>query len=174
VAELIHTEHHQGLVNIIFSSQDPKAIADLLYAWTSTGSFHKPYTSHYICAKQLTGLHHIYPFSPRLQQLIVYALELIGYQPFEQVGVGGFVGLLGNLQVCIKDLDNEPEWAGLLLDIIQSSGEIQHLSLPYWELLVELVFSSNFFLENSAYSPHTIASLEAKEWHKLECQMGLV
>jgi len=104
-AELSHTEYHQGLADIVFGDQDPEAIADLLSAWTSTGTFHKPYTSLYICAKHLTGLHHLYPFSPRLHQLVIYAIELIGYQSFEQVGVEEFVELLDNLQICVEDIN---------------------------------------------------------------------
>ena len=65
-AKLVHTEHHQGLANIIFESKSGEAIADLLCAWTSRSYSHQPYTSLNICAKHLIGLHYLYPFSSRL------------------------------------------------------------------------------------------------------------
>ena len=174
-AELTHTEHHQELADIIFGSEDHEAIADLLHAWTSTSTFHEPYVSLDICAKHLIGLHYLDSFSPRLRQLIIYAIELIGYQPFEQVDGMGFIGLLNNLEICVEDMNDRSQWARILLDTIQSSKEIQYLSLLYWELLVELAVSHDWLLKNTTYSPYTTAFLEeAEEWQKLECWMGIV
>jgi len=174
-AKLTHTEYHLQLASIVFESKDGEAVADLLHAWTSRSSSHELYTSLHICAKYLIGLHHLYPFSSRLQHLIIDAIPLIGYQEFKQAGLEGFFELLDNLQVCVEDIDHEGEWAGLLLDIIQSSEGIQKLSLPYWELLVELAVSYSWALEDHTYIPHTMISLkEAEEWDKLECWMGII
>jgi len=175
---LTHTEHHQGLANIIFESGDGEAIADLLYAWTSLNSLN-PYTPLNICASHLISLHYLYPFSSRLQQLIIHAITLIGYQEFEQVGMEGFVGLLNDLQVCVEDAGGNGELTNLLLDTIQSSEGVQHLSTSYWELLVELVVFWSWALEGNTYTftyhSSTMASLEeAEEWDKLECWMGVV
>jgi len=64
--KLIHTEHHQKLANIAFGSGDGEAIIDLLSAWTSESSSHTLYPQLKICAKYLTDLHYLYPFSSRL------------------------------------------------------------------------------------------------------------
>jgi len=101
LAEIIHTEHHQKMANAVFSSGGCEEIADLLCAWTSRSSSHIPYPQLKICAEHLIGLHHLHPFSSRLQSYIIYAIRLIGYQQFE-----GFIGLLNDLQVCPGDLDN--------------------------------------------------------------------
>jgi len=174
-AKLTHTEYHIQLAEIVFESEDGEAIADLLHAWTSTSSSHEPYTSLNICAKYLIGLHHLHPFSSRLRQLIIYAIPLIGYQEFKQVGFEGFVELLDDLQVHVEVTDVEGKWPRFLLDIIQSSEGIQNLSPLYWELLVRFAVSQSWVLEDSTYSPHTMISLkEAEEWDKLECWMGVV
>ena len=174
-AKLTYTECHQDLANIVFRSKNSEAIADLLHAWTSRSSSHKPYTSFNICTKHLTSLHHLHPLSSRLQQLIIYAISVIGYQEFEQVGIEGFVGLLNDLQVHCKDIDDKVKWARLLLETIQSPEGIQHLSHLYWELLVEIVVSKPLWLKNSTYNPQTMISLkETEEWDKLVCWMGVV
>ena len=112
-AKLIHTEHHQKLANIVFSSGDDEAIADLLCAWTSKSGFHTPYPQLKICAEYLVGLHHLHPFSSRLQSYIVHAIGLIGYQQFEQVGVEGFARLLDGLQVCVEGICYELDPEGI-------------------------------------------------------------
>ena len=173
--KLIHTEHHQKMANIVFSSGDSEAIADLLCAWTSKSNSHTPYPQLHICAEHLIGLHHLHPFSLRLRSHIIHAIELLGYQEFEQVGVEGFIRLLNDLQICTKDLDNEFAWAGLILDTIKSPEGIEHLSLFYWELLVELAAYWSDELEASTYSPNTMVSLRnAKEWDKLKCWITTV
>ena len=77
-AQLIHTEHHQEMAANVFGSRDQEAIADLLYAWTSSSGSHGPYPSLSICAKYLVGLYQ--PLSPRLRKLIIHTIEFIGYQ----------------------------------------------------------------------------------------------
>ena len=174
-AKLIHTEHHQKLASIVFSSGDGEAIADLLCAWTSESEFHVPYPQLEICAEHLINLHHPHPFSSRLRSHIIYAIELIEYQQFEQIGVEGFVRLLNGLQVCAGDHINGSRWAGILLGTIKSSEGIQHLSHSYWKLAVERVAFWLDVLETSTYSPHTMVSLvDAKEWDKLKCWITIV
>jgi len=174
-AKLVYTEHHQKLANIVFSSEDGEAIADLLCAWTSWSDSHTSYPQLEMCAEYLICLHHLHPFSSRLRSHIIYAIELIGYQQFEQVGVEGFIQLLNDLQVCAKDLDYELKWARLLLDIIQSSEKIQQLSLSSWEFLAELAADWSYGLGARTYNPQIMISLEdAKEWDKLKCWIGVV
>jgi len=176
--KLTHTEYHQGLAKIVFESGDGEAIADLLYAWTSFSSLNQ-YTPLNICAKYLINLHCLHPFSSRLRQLIIYAIAFIGYQEFEQAGLEGLVRLLNDLQICVEDMTGNSELVSILLDTIQSSEGIKHLSPLHWELLVEFVTFWSWSPEGNTctynYSPFTMASLkEAEEWDKLECWMGIV
>ena len=173
--KLIHTEHHQKLANIVFSSGVSEAITDLLCAWTSKSSSNTPYPQLKMCAEHLIGLH-LHPFSSRLRSHIIYAIRLIGYKQFEQVGVEGFIRLLNDLHVCAKDLDiGVVAWLRLLLDTIKSSEGIHHLSCSYWELLVGLIAHWSRWLRTSTYSPHIMISLQdAKEWDKLTCWIGVV
>ena len=174
-AKLIHTEHHQKLADVVFESRDSEVIADLLYAWTSSSNEHQPYASLGMCAEHLIGLCHLQPFSPRLQLLVIRAVELIGYQAFEQAGVEEFVRLLNSLHVSFWDMEDNVKWARLLLDIIKSSDGIQHLSQMYWELLVELAVLESWQLTDYTYSPYIMELLQdAEEWDKLECWIGIV
>ena len=174
---LIHTKHHQGLVDVVFKSQESESIADLLHAWTAKCVYRR--LGHELldfCPVHLVGLHNLVPFSPRLRRLIIRSVELIGYKGFEGVGMEGFIGLLSHLRVTVEDMDERKNWGKLLLDTIQTSEGTQHLSHWYWELLVELVVSELQHLRpDPAHSLQVIASLtEAKEWNKLECWMGIV
>jgi len=173
-AKLTHTEHHEGMAAIIFDNGSQEAIADLLHAWTSRSSSHEPFASLNICIKHLIGLQK-WSFSPRLRQFIIYTIQLIGYQPFEEAGVEGFVGLLNSLQVHVGDINNRLQWARILLNTIQSSKGAQILSFQYWELLGKLVVSCSQYLEDSPYNPHTMKSLkDAGEWDKLKCWVGVI
>jgi len=174
---LTHTKHHRGLVDVVFKSQDGESIADLLHAWTAKLEYYEP--AHNLldfCPTHLVGLQNLVPFSPRLRRLVIRSIGLIGYKEFEEVGVGGFIGLLNHLHVAVEDIDHKFHWAGLLFDVIQSSEGTQHLSHWYWELLVELVVSKSKWLRlDPAYGAQIITSLiEAEEWNKLECWVGIV
>jgi len=171
-SQLTHTEHHQKLANLVFRSQDDEAIADLLHAWTSTSSSH---TYLVTCAQYLVTLHHKKAFSPRLRQLIIRAISLIGFHQFGKVGVEEFVDLLNDLHICVEEMNDQANWATLLMVTIQSSKKIQNLSYPYWEFLVEFAISQPWWLEGITYVPDPMVSLEnAEEWDKLRCWMGVV
>ena len=172
---LIHTEHHQQLANIAFSSGDGDAVADLLCAWTSKSSYTDSYPSLGTCAEYLIDLHSLHPFSQRLRQYIIYAVVLIGYEPFEQAGLEGFVGLLNDLQVYTEHTEHAGKWAMILLDTIQSSEGIKDLSLTYYEWLVDLAASWYYMMRLNAYNPGIMVSLEkAGEWDKLMCWVAVV
>lgn len=70
---LIHTEHHQSMVGIVFGSRDDEVIADLLHAWTSQDGCHRPPPSFDMCATHLVSLSILEPrwlegvaWSPRI------------------------------------------------------------------------------------------------------------
>jgi hypothetical protein len=170
------SEHHRGLVDVVFKSQKSEVIADLLQAWTMRGRYRDP--EHALlgfCAEYLVGLHNLVPFSSRLRRLVIRSVELIGYKGFEGVGMERFVGLLNHLHVAVEDMDEKGNWAELLSDIIQSPKGIQHLSYWYWESLVELaVLGPRWLTVYPTRSLEVIASLtEAQEWSKLECWMRI-
>jgi len=174
-SKLIHTEHHQKLASIVFSSGDGEAIADLLYAWTSWSNPHELYPQLEICVEHLIGLHHLYPFSSRLQSHIIDAIVCIGYQQFEQFEAEEVVRLLSDLEAYTGDQFNGCGWIGLLLDGIKSSKGIQHLSHSDWKWLVECVAYRSDELETSTYSPDTMVFLvDTKEWEKLKCWVTIV
>ena len=172
LAKLTHTVHHQHMTNVIFKSADDEIVADLLHAWTSHSNSHEPSPSLSVCARDLIGLR---PSSSRLRRLAIRAVECIGYQKFERVGLQGFFELLDHLGVSAEDMDDKKVWATLLLDIIQSSEGIRHLSPPYWQLLVELSLSGSVRPECIAWNPNIMTYLERiQEGGKLECWMCIV
>jgi len=190
-AELTHTWHHQGLVDIVFGIGGGEEIADLLHAWTAEGLSHGP--AHILlsaCTSHLVGLHNLVPFSSRLRRLVIRSVEdigykeseevgverYIGYKEFEGVGVERFIGLLNYLHVTVEDMDSRSNWANLLLDTLQSPEGPQHLSYWYWELLVELISEPPLrIVGDVVYNPQTVTLLtEGQEWEKLECWMGIV
>jgi len=176
-ASLSHTEYHQELASIAFRSQRSEGIADLLYAWTTHSRSHAPaHTLLGTCAEHLVDLHNLVPFSPRLRQLVVHSVELIGYKGFEGVGVERFIEMLNHLHITADDMDLAFEWATLLLDTLRSSEATQLLSLWYWELLMEFAIRYSWWLRrNATYSPQIVTFLtEAQEWSKLECWIGTV
>ena len=188
---LTHTEHHQGLVDVVFESNDGEAIADLLHAWTLGGWRHAPaHALLRICAGHLVDLHNRVAFSSRLRGLIIRSVELIGYGGFEGVGMGKFVELLNYLHVTVEDIIDHrraaagdtvvhyriSKWMRLFSDALRSPVEILHLSHWYWELLVELAISlPRWPPRDLVYDPQVLTSLvEADEWDKLECWIGTI
>ena len=177
-----HTDHHRGLVDVVFRSQNSEAIADLLCAWVMENRrLEPPHTLLGLCAEHLVDLHNVVPFSSKLRQLIIRSVGIIGYKGFEGVGVERFVEWLNYLYV--DDMVYKDKWRSLLLGTIQSLGGARYLSYQFWELLAELMIwlppsSSSSFLEAEGYTTYspqvTVSLLEAEEWDKLECWIGIV
>ena len=175
-----HTEHYRELVEVVFKCKESEVIADLLQAWTmrnvndgnnQTGALLG------ICAGHLVGLHNLASFSPRLRQLVIRSIELIGYKGFEEVGVRRFVDLLNHLRIHVQDMVYSFNWMVILMETIKSPEGARNLSIQSWELLVELAIAlpsrPPMFLIPT-YTPQVTASLlEAQEWDKLECWIGV-
>jgi len=174
--QLNHTEHHRGLIDVVFKSGDGEAIADLLHALTMESSHHDPaHTLLGICTEHLADLHNRTPLSSRLRCLVMRSVGLIGYKGFEGVGVERLFQMLNHLRVTAEDIDTKFEWMKFLLDVFQSPEGIRHLSQLYWELLVELAISPWSDDDVVIYNPQIVVSLtEAEAWDKLECWMGTV
>ena len=167
-ATITHTELHNRIVDIVFEGGNDEVVADLLHAWTS----YPPGPSLGKCASHLIGLR---PTSQRLRRLVIRAVGSIGYQGFKQVGLEGLFELLDHLHASVEDMDDKEGWTTLLLDVIQSSEGIRHLSHPYWESLAELSILELRRLGGTAWSPHIMGSLEgSQEWDKLEAWIGII
>ena len=170
--ELTHTEHHRELVGFILGGGDSEAIADLLRAWTSHGPALKLLST---CTGHLVDLHNRMYCSSRLRRLVIRSTELICHKGFEEGGIGKFVEFLNHLRVGVEDMINRTSWASILLYTIQSSKGARLLSNHSWELLVELTILRSWWPRGHTYNPQvTVSLLEAREWDKLECWMGVV
>ena len=176
-ANLTHTEHHLRMVDAIFKSQNSEAIADLLHAWITGGSYEVPtHALLSLCTEHIMGLRDLIPSSPRLRGLVIRFIELMGYRGFEGVGAQRFIQMLDHLHATLEDMDWKSLWLQLLLEILQTSEGIQLLPHHYWELLIEVAVSeAPLYGREVAYNPRVTAHLtEAQEWSKLECWVGTI
>ena len=173
---LTHTEHHRGVVDAVFKSKKSEAIADLLHAWTLKNHFFElADIPADVCRGLLVGLQDLVPFSPRLRQLVIRSIEIAGHKGFEGAEVERLTELLDHLRVTVEDVGEGYKWMPLLLDVIRSSEGIRCLSHLYWELLVELAVLTQQPRLEVIYSPTITKTLvEAQEWGKLECWIGIV
>ena len=169
-------KHHRELVDVVFKSQKSEAIADLLRAWTLKR--HSPKlvnTPVDICTGLLASFRNLAPFSPRLRQLVIRTIEIAGHRGFEGAGVEKLIELLDHLHVTVEDVDEGYKWMPLLLDVIRSPEGTQRLSHFYWKLLVELAVLTQQPRSEVTYNPAITETLvEAQEWGKLECWIGVV
>jgi len=167
---ITHTGHHRVLIDVVFRSEDIEVTADLLQAWT-TGDGSYPLLC--LFARHLVGLQNQVPSSPRLRRLVIRSVELTGCEGFEGVGVERFIEFLNHLYVTAEDIDDGFRWVIFLLGTIKSSKAPQHLSHSYWELLAELAVSSQWLDGLMDGLRITRSLIEAEEWSKLECWMGI-
>lgn len=185
--DLTHTEHHQKLAEVVFKSGHDERIADLLCALvTCSDSEPGPAIKTFSIYKQyIVNLQDNFtePFTPRLQHLVIYSIDEIGYEGFKEVGMERFVGLLNHLHIDVEidaeHIDSEIKipvwWAETLFPIAQSLEGLQHLSIQSWKLLVELTVKYRWDFENTIFIPDVTSTLlKAQEWDKLECYMGIV
>ena len=157
------------MVDVVFGSQKSEAIADLLHAWNIGDS---PYISLGACTERLVCLHNLVSFSPRLRELVIHSVGVIGYGGFERLGVATLVELLDYLHIERWDVLPSNRWSSLLLDTLRTPEVIQLLSHCYWELLVACAIVQP---PDVTYNPQIMTSLvEAQEWSKLECWIATV
>ena len=174
--KLTHDEHHRGLVDMVFKSRKSEAIADLLCALTANHSL-RGQTGEIVgvCTGHLFDLHKQVPFSPRLRQLVIRFVEIAGYKGFESAGVEKLIEYLNHLHVTVKEMGSKYSWLSLLRDVIRSSKEPQRLSDRYWEFLVAFGASEQLpVFENTDALKITKSLIDAEEWGKLECWIGIL
>lgn len=112
-SQLVHTQHHRSMVDVVFGSQEDEVIADLPHAWTSQNFARDPPALPTMCAKYLVDLLNLGP-SSRLRRLIVRPIgliELIGYQEFEKVRVEDLLRLWDHLDAGVDDMDCGFGWS---------------------------------------------------------------
>ena len=173
---LTHTEHHWGLVDVVFKSQKCEVIADFLHALTAESYLPEPAGAMAgVCAGHLVGLYNLVPFSPRLRRLVISFLGIVGYNLFEGAGVERLVGLLDYLHVTIEEARLRGGWWLFLMGVIRSSEGTRRLSYWYWELLVELAVSEVWWPDSNDIPSLEITKslIDAQEWGKLECWIGV-
>ena len=164
------------LVDAVFGCNESKAIADLLCVFVvhqRTGPLTSVYANHITNLRdRITA-----PFSQRLRLSLIRSIELIDYQEFKNAGAERFVGLLNHLDICVRDMDSKTKWASILLGVVRSVEDAQHLAIQSWELLVELATEWTRILDDEGpvdASRITNHLLKAGEWDKLECWVTLV
>jgi len=114
-ATITHTEHHQGLVDVVLGGQEIEAIADLLHAWTTRSDSHAPAVElPSLCARHLVGLQNLVSSSSRLRRLVIRSVELTYHVVSREVGVERFIEFLNHLCTTAGDIDNGSCWIGVV------------------------------------------------------------
>ena len=159
--DFAHTEHHRELSDAVFNSNESEAIADLLCALNMCNYKEPAAKAFGFCKQYIADLRSkvTAPFSPRLRQLVINSIALIGYKEFEEVGTEKFVGLLNHLHIGAEDVVITIAWTSVLLKTAQSPESHRHLAIQSWEFLVTLTFSQPWGFGGTEYTPHVTASL---------------
>jgi hypothetical protein len=168
---LNHTRHHEWMFKVAFTSNNDEVIADAVTMWI-TGSDQTPldsFVSYF--AKRVESNS---PFSPRLRQVTIRAIEPILRQEFEVSGLET-VRLLNCLNVGVDDMTEKRVLALLLAEVVCSPAELGSLSPHYWHLLDELALGIDFSGTPGVRSLEMIRSLkEAEDSKKLETWVVIV
>ena len=96
---LVYAKHHQHVGKFFFDSRNPKAILDLLQAWTTNDYLEMPYKLLYMWPTHLIQLPPTVFISQRLQRLVIRSVKRPGFLQVEQVGVEEFTALLDCLGI---------------------------------------------------------------------------
>ena len=179
VPGLAHTQHHRELADAIFKSDRQEAIADLLCGLLVFTDEQITVKLTNVCMPYIADLHKnvTMPFSPRLRGLVLCSVQLIDREGVGEGGAGKFVGLLNHLRVGVRDMGQpwDERWTWILAQIIRSTEGVQYLAVQVWELLAELTTAHSRALRNMATCEPQITKflLDAQEWEKLECWLGV-
>jgi len=163
---LVYTPGQEWMFETAFSSDNDEVIADAICAWVAGGC----HTSLGSCVGYFAKrIGKDTPFSPRLRQVSIRAIEHI-WQSELKVSVLGTIYLLDCLNANVDDVVDRPEWVALLVEVICSPVGFKSLSSHYWHLLDKLA------LELAPWS--TLCNVEvmrlleeAEDWERLEVWM---
>jgi len=165
---LPYMSHDDWVFETAFSSKNEEIIADVICAWIADNP---PASS---CVHYLTK--HVgidQPFSKRLQQLSIHAIEHIWHRELE-VSVSETVSLLNHLKVDEDEMGNEEEWARLFVGVISLPTGPEMLSSHYWHLLGKpqsLMMRECWKMDPASFSEVTRSLERAEDWEKLETWM---
>ena len=171
--DLVLTEPHRQLAGSVFKSNRNEPIEDLLFALNQSALGEPAVKSLGSFNRYILELHNsTVPFSPRLRQLVLESVALIGYERFDVEG-DCFFGFFNHLSAVVEVADVPINLFSTFLEVAQSYGGHRDLAIQSWELLANLTAERSrrsYF----RYDPYVISSLlGAKEWEKLECWMGV-
>ena len=168
---LEHTLHHKWVFETILSSDDDEVIADALCIWT-VGNINTPPGS---CARYLAErVERATPFSPRLQQASIRAIERIWRNELKVSGLDT-VHWLNCLNIDVDDMVDKQTWAELLVEAIRSPTGPESLSSHYWHMVDKLVVASRLRLGLASHDTEVMRLLEeAEDWEKLGAWMVIV
>ena len=163
-----HIPHPNWMFETAFSSLDDEVIADAVCAWVAGGN----YTSPSLCAHYFAKrIERDMPFSPRLRQVSICAIEHIWRSELEVSGLET-IHLLNHLKVDVDDLETKDGWQWLLVGVIRSPVGLGSLSSHYWHLLDKL---ERVYMESASCDVEVMRSLvESEEWEKLEIWMTVM
>ena len=171
---LLHTRHHEWMLDTVFISEDDDAIADAVCLWivdprvTPSGS----------CTRRLLELtERGRPFSSRLRLTTIHVVQQLWRWELGAAGLE-LVCLLNNLEVGPREIDDAnsgQDWVTLLISVLCSRVERRFLSSHYWVLLGNLVSMGHEPHPDGGQHMEIIEILEeAQDWEKLETWMLVV
>ena len=167
---LNHTPHHDLMFEVAFSSNDDEAVADAVSVWIADSAGVPPGSVARYFSRRVESSA---PFSPRLQQMSVRAIERIGRSELWEVG-REILRLLNRLHVDVDgSVPRRVIWARLLVSLIRSPAGLEGLSLHHWHLLDELLtaLSANYISRDV----EVMKSLEeVEDWERLEVWMAVI
>ena len=168
-------EYPQELIDTILKGKNSEAIADLICALRVAD--HSCQLALSVCANYIVDRPNdaTETFPSRLRKVISLCVEPGGFEVLKYMGRERFVELLNRLHIEIQDVmvpSRYTTWTRVLLKIVRSPEGVRHLAVQSWELLANLATSG---FSSTTYKPDVMAFLlEAEEWDKLECWMGVV
>jgi len=162
------TSHDDWVFETAFSSDDDEIIADAVCAWIGDNP---PASScaHYFARR--VGIDE--PFSKRLRQLSIHAIEHIWHRELEG-SMSETVSLLNHLKVGLDEMGSKEEWGWLLARVISLPTGPESLSSHYWHLLGQpqsLMMRECWKMDPVPFSVVTRSLEKAKDWEKLETWM---
>ena len=170
---LNHTPHHDWVFETAFSSPDDEVVADAACVRAVCHN-HGPSIS---CMRHLVKrVERDTPFSPRLRQVCIRAIENSSWsEPESEGSTLEVVRLLDRLDISVDDIVNESTWGWLLVVLMRSLAGPESLSSHYWRLLDKL---APFVLLTPDFGPWTMEVMgsleESEDWEKLETWMEIV
>ena len=168
---LNHTSHHGRVFEFAFSSHDDEVIADAASVWIVGGN---PAPSSSFAGYFTKRVERSTPFSPRLRQVIIRAIELIEYNGLEVSGLET-IRLLNHLNLDTDDMVDKLGWVWWFAGVICSPAGLESLSPHYWCLLDKLSLCANHHRTLGLWGAEVMRSLEeAEDWEKLEVWMAVV